>query len=98
MQNRGRVAPSTIINSNSWCGYDGLVDLGYGRFKVDHSKNEFANGAVRTNGSFRGSARVRLTKFDSLSKRTFHMHPKEIEWRYNHRHVDRRQILLKCLR
>ena len=28
--------PSTVINSDGWRGYNGLVDLGYGHFRVDH--------------------------------------------------------------
>ncbi len=34
---RGRVDPSTVINSDGWGGYNGLVDLGYGHFRVEHS-------------------------------------------------------------
>ena len=65
--------PSTVINSDGWRGYGGLVDLGYGHFRVDHSKNEFTRGAVHINGieGFRGLAKVRLTKFKSLPRHTF---------------------------
>ena len=46
-------------------GYNGLVDLGYGHFRVDHSNDEFAKGAVHINGieGFWGLAKVRLAKF-----------------------------------
>ena len=62
---RGRVDPSTVINSDGWGGYNGLVDLGYGHFRVEHSKDEFANGTVHINGieGFWGLAKVRLAKF-----------------------------------
>ena len=30
--------------------HNGLVDLGYGRFRVDHSNDEFGKGAVHING------------------------------------------------
>ena len=39
---RGRVGPSTVINS------DGL--RGYGHFRVDHTNDEFGKGAVHING------------------------------------------------
>ncbi len=88
---RGRVDPSTVINSDGWRGYNGLVDLGYGHFRVDHSNDEFAKGAVHINGveGFWGLAKVRLAKFKGLPRHTFHLHLKETEWRYNHRHADR---------
>ena len=59
---RGRVGPRAVINSNDWPGYNGLVDLGYGHFRVDHSRDEFTKGAVHVNGieGFRDLAKVRL--------------------------------------
>ena len=57
---RGRVDLRTVINSDGWGGYDGLVDLGYGHFRVDHSNDEFGKGAVQINGieGFWGLARL----------------------------------------
>ena len=41
---RGRVALESVIHSDGWRGYDGLVDLGYQKhFRVEHGNNEFAN-------------------------------------------------------
>ena len=97
---RGRVDPASVINSDGWRGYDGLVDLGYGHFRVDHSKDEFARGRVHINGieGFWGMAKVRLAKFKGLPKHTFHLHLKETEWRYNHRNLNTYKILLSYLR
>ena len=97
---RGKVDPSTVINSDSWRGYNGLVDLGYGHFRVDHSKDEFARNGVHINGieGFWGVAKTRLAKFKGLPKSTFHLHLKETEWRYNHRKDDKYKILLSYLR
>ena len=47
---RGRVNPSSIINSDGWRGYNGLVDIGYGHYRVDHSRDEFAQGPTHING------------------------------------------------
>ena len=38
---RGRVDANSVINSDGWRGYNGLVDIGYGHFRVNHSKDEF---------------------------------------------------------
>ena len=94
---RGRVDPRTVINPDGWRGYNGLVDLGYGHFRVDHSRDEFTKGTVHINGieGFGGLAKVRLAKFKGLPQHTFHLHLKETEWRYNHRHADKYQTLLR---
>lgn len=97
---RGKVAASAVINSDGWRGYNGLVDLGYGHYRVDHSKDEFTRGRVHINGieGFWGLAKVRLSKFKGLPKHTFHLHLKETEWRYNHRHSNKYKTLLTYLR
>lgn len=41
---RGGVELESVIHSDGWRGYDGLVDLGYQKhFRVEHGNNEFAN-------------------------------------------------------
>ena len=87
---------SAVINSDSWRGYNGLVGLGYGHYRVDHSKDEFTRGRVHINGieGFWGLAKVRLAKFKGLPKHTFHLHLKETEWRYNHRHTNKYKTLI----
>ena len=48
---RGKVAPESIIYSDRWRGYNGLVDVGYGKhLRVDHSRNEFVRGKTHING------------------------------------------------
>ncbi len=97
---RGKVDVHSVINSNGWRGYNGLVDLGYGHFRVDHSRDEFARGRVHINGieGFWRMAKVRLAKFKGLPKSTFHLHLKETEWRYNHRASNKTRLLLRYLR
>ena len=97
---RGRVDPRTVINSDGWRGYSGLVDLGYGHFHMDHSRDEFTKAAVHINGieGFWGLAKVRLAKFKGLPRHAFHLHLKETEWRYNHRHANKYKIRPQYLR
>jgi transposase-like protein len=49
---RGKVEPDSVIHSDGWRGYDGLVDLGYKKhYRVHHGTNEFARGKDHMNGT-----------------------------------------------
>lgn len=48
---RGYVDLGTVIHSDGWRGYDGLVDIGYDKhFRVNQGMNEFAHGEHHING------------------------------------------------
>ena len=87
----GRVDPESVIHSDGWRGYNGLVDLGYQKhYRVQHSENEFANERSHINGieSFWAYAKTRLVRFRGMQKHTFYFHLKECEFRFNHRGED----------
>ncbi|SFV91131.1 Mobile element protein [hydrothermal vent metagenome] len=68
---RGKIELESIIHTDGWRGYDGLVDIGYDKhFRVHHGKNEFARGNCHINGieSFWSYAKIRLVKFRGLEK------------------------------
>jgi len=95
---KGRVSLDTIIHSDGWRGYHGLVDLGYKKhFRVNHLMNEFANNQSHINGieSFWAYAKTRLFKFRGMHPKTFYLHLKETEFRFNYRHENIYKILLK---
>ena len=47
----GKVDPDSVIHSDGWRGYHGLVDVGYDKhFRVHHGKNEFVRGNSHING------------------------------------------------
>ena len=88
---RGKVGLESIIYSDGWRGYDGLVDVGYGKhLRVDHGKEEFARDQTHINGieRFWGFAKTRLVKFRGMHPQTFYLHLKECEFRFNHRSQD----------
>jgi transposase len=62
--------------------------------------NEFARGTHHIDGieSFRSFAKRRLQKFNGVSARTFNLHLKECEWRFNNRSKNLYQALLTLLR
>lgn len=81
----GKVAVESIIYSDGWRGYNGLVDVGYSRhFRVNHGDHEFArDGHCHINGieSFWSFTKRRLAKFNGVSV-NFDLHLKESEWRW----------------
>ena len=97
---RGKVDIRSLINSDGWRGYNGLVDIGYGHFRVNHSADEFVRGKAHINGieGFWGYAKVRLTKFRGMHSQTFMLHLKETEFRYNLRHRNIGRLILKICR
>ena len=86
---RGKVELESLIYSDEFARYDGLVDVVYDkRFRVDHGNNGFACGHRHINGieGFWGVAKTRLSKFRGTSKTTLYLHLKECEFRFNNRH------------
>jgi len=95
---RGKIEPYSVIHSDGWRGYNGLVDLGYKKhYRVHHSNDEFARGKNHINGieSFWSFAKRRLMKFHGIPKSTFYLHLKECEFRFNNRNTDSYKLLLK---
>ena len=85
---RRKVTPDTVMNTDGWPGYEGLVDVGYNKhFRVNHGNDQFVNGAHHVNGieSFWSFAKRRLAQFNGIPKTTFLLHLKETEFRFNHR-------------
>jgi transposase-like protein len=98
---RGKVNPNSVIHTDGWRGYDGLVDLGFDKhFRVNHGHNEFVRGSRHVNGieSFWSYAKHRLSQFCGVRHDKFELHLKETEFRFNHRHEDLYKALLQLLR
>lgn len=97
----GKVALDTIIHSDGWPGYDGLVDVGYAKhLRVNHGADQFVDGRSHINGieSFWSYAKHRLAKFHGVARHTFYLHLKETEFRFNHRRDSLYLAVLKLLR
>ena len=98
---RGKVDIDSVIHTDGWKAYDGLVDVGYDKhYRVHHGKDEFVRGKSHINGieSFWSYAKIRLVKFHGLDKENFNLHLKECEFRFNHRGEDLYKLLLKIFR
>ena len=98
---RGKVSLDSVIYSDGWRGYNGLVDVGYGKhLRVDHGKDEFARDKAHINGieGFWGFAKTRLVKYRGMHPHSFSLHLKECEFRFNYRDQDVYRLLLKMFR
>jgi len=98
---RGHVSIDSIIHTDGWRGYNGLVDVGFAKhFRVRHGENEFAKNNQHINGieSFWSYAKRRLVKFNGVPRSNFLLHLKETEFRFNHRNKNLYKVLLKLLR
>ena len=96
----GKVLEGSTIYSDGWKSYDGLILNGYDHYRVYHSKNEFSRGKTHINGieSFWSYTKRRLSKFNGLSDKVFHLHLMESEFRWNLRNENIYDILLSEFR
>jgi transposase len=78
----------TTIYTDKWKSYDGLVLDGYKHKRINHSKTYSNRKGTHVNGieNFWSFAKRRLAKFNGVSRKTFLLHLKECEFRYNHKH------------
>lgn len=84
---QGKVLEGSVVNTDGWKSYDGLILNGYTHHRVFHSKNEFARGKSHVNGieSFWSFAKRRLAKFNGIASHKFLIYLKECEFRWNYR-------------
>jgi len=100
---RGKIDPWSIINTDWWRAYSGLVEMWYEKhYRVHHWKNEFARWKKHINWieSFWSFTKRRFVSFNGIKKESFHLFLKESEYRYNIRIIwwDLYKNLLKLLR
>jgi transposase len=84
---RGQVDLKSVIISDGWRGYNGLVDVGFDKHlritKTIEGNTKHVRDGVHINGieSFWSFVKRRLVKFNGTTK-NFHLHLKESEWRW----------------
>ena len=97
----GKVSIESVIHTDGWEGYNGLVDVGYDKyFRVNHGESEFSKGdGIHVNGteSFWSFTKRRLAKFNGV-KINFDLHLKECEWRWNKKSEALEKDLTKILK
>jgi transposase-like protein len=75
------------VYTDGFKSYDGLVFDGYEHKRINHSKKYSNRRGTHINGieNFWSYAKRRLAKFNGVSRRTFLLHLKECEFRYNNK-------------
>lgn len=89
----------SVIYTDKFRTYDGLVFDGYKHYRINHSKQYSNRKGIHINGieNFWGFSKQRLAKFHGLSRKNFYFHLKECEFRYNKKH-DMMKVLQAKLR
>ncbi|MDE2463847.1 MAG: IS1595 family transposase [Alphaproteobacteria bacterium] len=84
---KGKVSIESVLHTDAWRGYSGLVDVGFDKHVRINKSKSFARGNVHINGieAFWSFTKRRLAKFNGV-KKNFELHLKECEWRYNKTH------------
>lgn len=96
------VKRGSLVYTDRWAGYDTLTFCGYRHLRVDHGKRfsrPSASGKVHINGleGFWSYAKGKLLKHHGVSPHRFPLYLYEAQFRYNHRHQDLFDLLLKIL-
>lgn len=93
-----KVKRGSLIYTDRFRSYNGLVSYGFKHRRIDHGKR-FANGKVYINGieGFWSFAKERLMKYHGVNPGKFPLYLKELEFRYNHRDSDLFNDLLQVL-
>jgi transposase len=93
-----KVKRGSLIYTDRFRSYNGLVSYGFKHRRIDHGK-KFANGKVYINGieGFWSFAKERLMKYHGVNPKKFPLYLKELEFRYNHRDRDLFNDLLQVL-
>lgn len=94
---KSKVRQGSIIYSDSWRSYDGLVFDGFEHYRINHyfeyvnDKNHHINGIE----SFWSFAKTKLTKFYGVKPKYFYLYLKECEFRFNNRNQNLSQLIWK---
>lgn len=96
---RGKVDPVSIIYSDKFRAYDGLVLDGYKHYRVNHDETFVDKHRYHINGieNFWGYAKTKLKRYSGIPRSQFYLYLKEMEYRFNHRHENLAILIRKLL-
>ena len=97
---RTQVVPQSVVYSDSFRSYEGLVLDGFKHYRIDHER-EFSQGKRQhINGieNFWGYAKTKLKHYYGVDRKRFYWYLKEMEFRYNHRNEDLADLIRGILK
>ena len=82
---RRRVAPDSVVYSDTFASYNTLASEGYHHVRINHDDTLAEPGGRHINGieNFWNQAKRHLRKFNGVPKGSFCLFLKECEWRFN---------------
>ena len=87
---RTKIIPETIIYSDSFRSYDGLVLDGFRHYRINHDYSFSTKLRNHINGieNFWSFAKNKLKRYYGINRKYFYLFLKEMEFRFNHRNDD----------
>ena len=94
---RTKVVPESVIYTDSFRSYDGLVLDGFKHYRINHQECFAASKRQHINGieNFWGYAKTKLKSYYGVSREHFYFYLKEMEFRFNHRKTANLAALIK---
>lgn len=94
---RTKVVPESVIYSDSFRSYNGLVLDGFKHYRINHDKSFAYSKRHHINGieNFWGYAKTKLKKYNGIDRKQFYYYLKEMEFRFNHRKHPNLGLLIK---
>lgn len=82
-----KVVPESVIHTDGFRSYDGLVLDGFGHYRINHQECLAVCRRQPINGveNFRGYAKTRLKSYYGVSRGDFYLHLKEMGFRFDYR-------------
>jgi transposase len=89
--------PESVIYTDSFRSYDGLVLDGCKHYRINHQEAFAVSKRNHINGieNFRGYAKTKLKSYYGVSREHFYCYLKEMEFRFNHREAANLAALVK---
>ena len=97
---RGRIDLASDVYSDTWKSYSGLEQQGYRHEMIDHGNEEYVRDeGIHINGieGFWGYLKERLLKHHGVAKKNLIYYVKELEFRFNYRHLSTEHLMNKII-